>query len=77
MLLCLHSFWSDKEQKNVTEQVPVPIQETWQALESLVKTPENPSGILRSIGVANFNAMLLYDVLRCRSSRFSPLDFRA
>lgn len=59
------SFWSDAEQKNVTEQVPVPIQETWQALESLVITPENPHGILRSIGVANFNAMLLYDVLRC------------
>lgn len=44
----------------------MPIQETWQALESLVITPENSNGILRSIGVANFNAMLLYDVLRCK-----------
>lgn len=42
----------------------MPIQETWQALESLVITKDNPKGLLRSIGVANFNAMLLYDVLR-------------
>lgn len=48
----------------INKRVPVPIQETWQALESLVITKENPKGILRSIGVANFNAMLLYDVLR-------------
>lgn len=57
-------FWSDAAQSKVTEQVPVPIQETWQALESLVISPANPAGILRSIGVANFNAQLLYDVLR-------------
>lgn len=58
------SFWSDAAHKNVAPQVPVPIQETWQALESLVITKENPKGLLRSIGVANFNASLLYDVLR-------------
>ncbi|KAI7788408.1 hypothetical protein LA080_010741 [Diaporthe eres] len=52
------------DQSKVTEQVPVPIQETWQALEELVITKDKPDGILRSIGVANFNAMLLYDVLR-------------
>ncbi|KAJ4389761.1 metalloendopeptidase [Gnomoniopsis smithogilvyi] len=57
-------FWSDAAQKNVGKLVPVPIQETWQALESLVITKDNPKGLLRSIGVANFNAMLLYDVLR-------------
>ncbi|KUI54918.1 NAD(P)H-dependent pentose reductase [Cytospora mali] len=57
-------FWSDAAQTQVTEQAPVPIQETWQALEELVVSEANPSGILRSIGVANFNAMLLYDVLR-------------
>ncbi|KAF3767712.1 Aldo/keto reductase [Cryphonectria parasitica EP155] len=57
-------FWSDAAQKNVAPQVPVPIQETWQALESLVISKDNPKGILRSIGVANFNASLLYDVLR-------------
>lgn len=57
-------FWSDAAQTKVTEQVPVPIQETWQALESLVISTDNPGGILRSIGVANFNAQLLYDVLR-------------
>lgn len=57
-------FWEDAEQTKVTEQVPVPIQETWQALEELVITKDKPDGILRSIGVANFNAMLLYDVLR-------------
>lgn len=51
----------------------MPIQETWQALESLVRSPDNPGGILHSIGVANFNAMLLYDVLRCE---FCPLYMR-
>lgn len=58
------SFWSDPEQKNVGKLAPVPIQETWQALESLVITPDKPNNPLRSIGVANFNAALLYDVLR-------------
>ncbi|PSS02101.1 NAD(P)H-dependent D-xylose reductase [Coniella lustricola] len=57
-------FWSDAAQKTVAPQVPVPIQETWQALESLVISDSNPRGLLRSIGVANFNASLLYDVLR-------------
>lgn len=57
-------FWSDKAQKKTTEQVPVPIAETWGALEELVRSDGNPGGILNSIGVANFNAMLLYDVLR-------------
>lgn len=63
-------FWSDKEQTKVTEQVPVPIAETWAALETLVKTDSNPSGILHSIGVANFNAQLVYDLLR--SAKIHP-----
>ena len=56
-------FWSDTEQKNVTTIDPTPISETWGALESLVKTESNASGILRSIGVANFSSQLLYDLL--------------
>lgn len=57
-------FWSDAAQTKVTEQAPVSILETWRALEELVVPEDNPGGILRSIGVANFNSMLLYDVLR-------------
>ncbi|KAJ9148879.1 NAD(P)H-dependent pentose reductase [Pleurostoma richardsiae] len=63
-------WWNDKEQTTVSEQIPVPIAETWSALESLAITKENPSGILRSIGVANFNAQLLYDLLR--SAKIKP-----
>ena len=56
-------FWSDPGQKDVTAVDPTPISETWGALESLVKTDSNPSGILRSIGVANFSSQLLHDLL--------------
>ena len=56
-------FWTDREQKHRTPLDPVPISETWGALESLVRTKENPSGIFNSIGVANFHTQLLYDML--------------
>lgn len=46
----------DKNGKAVTE--PVSIQETWQAMENLVK-----KGLVRSIGVANFTTMMLVDLL--------------
>lgn len=61
--LAYPGFWTDSAQKNVAPQERVPIAETWAALETLVKTKDNPSGILRSLGVANFNAQLLYDLL--------------
>ncbi|KAI0100880.1 NAD(P)H-dependent D-xylose reductase [Nemania sp. FL0031] len=56
-------FWSDKEQTKVTPLSKVPISETWKALEDMVKTPENPSGFVRSIGVSNFQSQLVTDVL--------------
>ncbi|KAI1345396.1 NAD(P)H-dependent D-xylose reductase [Xylaria sp. FL0043] len=56
-------FWTDKEQTKVTPLAKVPISETWKALEDMVKTPENPNGFVRSIGVSNFQAQLIYDVL--------------
>ncbi|KAH8162300.1 hypothetical protein CIB48_g5941 [Xylaria polymorpha] len=56
-------FWTDKEQTKVTPLAKVPISETWKALEELVKTPENPNGFVRSIGVSNFQSQLVTDVL--------------
>lgn len=56
-------FWSDKEQTKVTPLAKVPISETWKALEDMVKTPENPKGFVRSIGVSNFQSQLVTDVL--------------
>ncbi len=56
-------FWTDKEQTQVTPLAKVPIQETWQALEELVQTKENPKGFVKSIGVSNFHTQLIYDVL--------------
>ncbi|KAI1386634.1 Aldo/keto reductase [Hypoxylon trugodes] len=57
------AFWSDKEQTKVTPFKQVPIQETWKAIEELVQTKENPNGFVKSIGVSNFQAQLIYDVL--------------
>ncbi|KAH6660388.1 NAD(P)H-dependent D-xylose reductase [Truncatella angustata] len=56
-------FWSDKEQTKPTKLAKVPISETWSALEELVKTPENPKGIFKSIGISNFHTQLIYDLL--------------
>lgn len=56
-------FWSDKEQTKVTPLAKVPISETWKALEDMVKTPENPNGFVRSIGISNFQSQLVTDVL--------------
>lgn len=38
--------------------IKVPMQETWQAMEQLVK-----KGLVKSIGVSNFTAMMIYDLL--------------
>lgn len=46
----------DKNGKVITDNVS--IQETWQAMESLVK-----KGLVKSIGVANFTTMMLVDLL--------------
>ncbi|KAI0431636.1 NAD(P)H-dependent D-xylose reductase [Xylaria sp. FL1042] len=56
-------FWTDKEQTKVAPLAKVPISETWKALEDMVQTAENPNGFVRSIGVSNFQAQLIYDVL--------------
>jgi diketogulonate reductase-like aldo/keto reductase len=37
---------------------PIPIHETWEAMENLVKL-----GLVKSIGVANFTTMMLHDLL--------------
>lgn len=78
------SWYLDAARTRVTPRAPVPISETWQALESLVApgpeqtlptdpnengnsssstaTTTNSKGFLRSLGVSNFNAQLLYDL---------------
>ena len=53
----IQAWWMDDEHK-VVELDKVPVQETWQALEKLVD-----EGVARSIGVSNFQAQLLYDLL--------------
>ncbi|KAI0197561.1 NAD(P)H-dependent D-xylose reductase [Astrocystis sublimbata] len=67
-------FWTDKEQTKVTPLAKVPISETWKALEELVKTPENPNGIIRSIGVSNFQSQLITDVLSYATVPLSVLQ---
>ncbi|CAK7244611.1 MAG: NAD(P)H-dependent D-xylose reductase (XR) [Sporothrix thermara] len=51
------AWWMDAEH-SIVELDKVPVQETWQALEQLVD-----EGITRSIGVSNFQAQLLTDVI--------------
>lgn len=67
-------FWSDKAQTKVTPRAKVPIQETWQALEELVQSKENPSGFVKSIGVSNFHSQLIYDVLSYNKVPLSVLQ---
>ncbi|KAI0399534.1 NAD(P)H-dependent D-xylose reductase [Xylaria palmicola] len=55
-------FWTDAAQTKVARRVQVPVHETWRALEAMVKTPENPAGFVRSIGLSNFQAQLVADV---------------
>jgi len=49
-------WWLDAEQKTI-ETAPVPIQETWKALEEVVDR-----GIARSIGISNAQAQTVYDI---------------
>ncbi|KAF1989340.1 Aldo/keto reductase [Aulographum hederae CBS 113979] len=50
------AWWMDDA--GTVSPAKVPIRETWEALETLVD-----EGIARSIGVSNFQAQLLYDML--------------
>ncbi|KAI2625216.1 NAD(P)H-dependent D-xylose reductase [Xylaria nigripes] len=56
-------FWTDKAQTKVSPLSKVPFSETWKALEDMVQTPENPNGFVKSIGVSNFSAQPIYDIL--------------
>ncbi|KAK3944848.1 NADP-dependent oxidoreductase domain-containing protein [Diplogelasinospora grovesii] len=67
-------FWTDATQKHVAPLEKVPNSETWAALETLVKSEENPGGILKSIGVANFSNQLLYEVLAAAKVPVSVLQ---
>ncbi|ROT38733.1 NAD(P)H-dependent D-xylose reductase [Sodiomyces alkalinus F11] len=61
-------WYLDASCTRVTPRTPVPIAETWEALESLVAPPApeeahaDIKGFLRSLGVSNFDAQLLYDL---------------
>ncbi len=46
------------DETGVVVQAPIPTQETWQAMEQLVQ-----DGLIKAIGVANFTAPMLVDLL--------------
>jgi D-xylose reductase len=58
----LHDPAADKP---VMEIDPVPLAETWQAMEELVS-----KGLVRNIGVCNYNSALLHDLMAC--ARIKP-----
>ncbi|KAL5606493.1 uncharacterized protein BROUX77_003686 [Berkeleyomyces rouxiae] len=60
-------WWMDDNGTVETEKVS--IQETWKAMEEVVD-----AGIARSIGVSNFSAQLLYDVLNYARHPVSTLQ---
>ncbi|KAJ0424792.1 NADP-dependent oxidoreductase domain-containing protein [Aspergillus carlsbadensis] len=62
------AWWMDKE-RTVVETDRVPIRETWEALEAVVD-----EGIARSIGVSNFQAQSLLDVLSYNRHPISGLQ---
>ncbi|KAH7121095.1 NAD(P)H-dependent D-xylose reductase [Dendryphion nanum] len=61
------AWWA--EDNKTVKPAKVPIKETWQELEKLVD-----EGVARSIGVSNFQAQLLYDVLSYARHPLSSLQ---
>ena len=64
--------WAD-ESGTAVRAAPVPLQETWQAMEGLVSSEGSSSssekadsgkGLARSIGISNYNGALVLDLLR-------------
>ncbi|KAG7135189.1 hypothetical protein HYQ45_006908 [Verticillium longisporum] len=57
------SWHADAAKTRLHPRARVPLADTWRALEALVDAPGVRAGPLRSIGVSNFDAQLLYDLL--------------
>ncbi|CUM49366.1 unnamed protein product [Debaryomyces fabryi] len=62
------AWWTDEERTTV-KTARIPIRETWEAMESLVDL-----GIARSIGVSNFQAQSIYDILSYNRIPISALQ---
>ena len=62
-------FFDPNTQPRKMESDQVPIRETWEAMQELVKT-----GLVRQIGLSNFNASLIRDVLSYASVRPAVLQ---
>ena len=65
-------FFDPDSQPPKMELDPVPIRETWEAMQELVK-----SGTVRQIGVSNFNVSLIRDVLSYASIGPSVLQIES
>lgn len=62
------AWWADKD-RTIVQPERIPIRETWEAMESLVDL-----GLARSIGVSNFQAQAIYDILTYNSLPISALQ---
>ncbi|KAH8646876.1 putative aldo-keto reductase [Xylariales sp. PMI_506] len=61
------AWWMDDQE--TVEEDKVPIRETWESLEQLVD-----EGVVRSIGVSNFQTQSLYDILSYAKHPISSLQ---
>ncbi|PTB36154.1 hypothetical protein M441DRAFT_83999 [Trichoderma asperellum CBS 433.97] len=61
------AWWTDDS--GTVEEDKVPIRETWESLEQLVD-----EGVVRSIGVSNFQAQSLYDIMSYAKHPISSLQ---
>lgn len=65
-------FYNPEDENPVMKPAPVPIQETWQAMESLVR-----KGLVRNIGISNFGTSLIRDLLSYADIRPTVLQIES
>ena len=65
-------IFDPKAEQPAMEIAPVPLADTWRAMETLV-----PAGLVRNIGVCNYNSALLHDLMAYASIKPAMLQIES